>query len=343
MSIGIAERFEIVPAWDMTEDEWLQARMSGIGGSEIGAIAGLSKYESPFSIYHRKVNDVSTFDGNEATELGHLLEGPVAQRYAEVKNAAVVEWPVILRHKERPYISANVDRFIVEPSEQFPAGQVTRWESVEEPPGIIGLLECKTGALASPGRPQDWDDNKIPASYWTQGVWYGGALGLAWIDYAALIGGKGVLFRRLHIATEDFENLCKIGEQFWNDHVLARVEPPLDESDSTADTLKALYPAETKGKILEADADFMAAWEEFQALKAEAEAADARRKAARNKVVALIADAEAVVYGETPIATFRKSKDSIGIDKDRLKAERPDIYQEFERTSEGSRRLVPAK
>ena len=193
------------------------------------------------------------------------------------------------------------------------------------------------------GRPQDWDDNKIPASYWTQGVWYGGALGLAWIDYAALIGGKGVLFRRLHIATEDFENLCKIGEQFWNDHVLARVEPPLDESDSTADTLKALYPAETKGKILEADADFMAAWEEFQALKAEAEAADARRKAARNKVVALIADAEAVVYGETPIATFRKSKDSIGIDKDRLKAERPDIYQEFERTSEGSRRLVPAK
>ena len=343
MSLNIKERFEIVPAWDMAEEEWLQARMGGIGGSEIGAIAGLSKYESPYSIYHRKVNNVSTFSGNEATELGHLLEGPVAERYAHVKDAAVVEWPVILRSLEHPYISANVDRFVVEPSLGFPSGVVTRWESTEEPPGIIGLLECKTGAIASPGRPQDWDDGKIPTGYWCQGVWYGGALRVPWIDYAALIGGRGVLFRRLEIDPQDFENLRKIGEQFWTENVLARIEPPLDASESTADTLAALYPAHTPGKVLDATAEFREAWEEFQTLKAAAEAADSLRKTARARVVALIGDAEAVLDGDAPICTYKKSKDSIGLDKDRLKSERPDIYQEYEVVRDGSRRLVPAK
>ena len=339
----IKDRFEIVPAWNMTEDEWLQARMSGIGGSEIGAVAGLSKYESPYSIFQRKYNNISTFEGNEATEIGHLLEAPVAERYAKVKNVAVVEWPVILRSLEHPFISANVDRFVVEPSDVFPAGVVTRWESIDEPEGIIGLLECKTGAIASPGRPQDWDDNKIPDSYWCQGVWYGGVLNIPWVDYAALIGGKGFVFRRLEINQEDFQNLVQIGAEFWNNHVLTGIAPTIDGSSSTEESLKALYATPVPNKVLEADDEFVQAWNDFQNKKRIAEAADEERKAARNLVVSLIGDAEVVNVNGVPACSYRKSKDSVGIDRDRLRRERPDIYQEYEKISEGARRLVPSK
>ena len=84
----------------------------------------------------------------------------------------------------------------------------------------------------------------------------------------------------------------------------------------------------------------MEAWNEFQEAKAAAEEADNVRKQARNKVVSLIGDADSVVFDGAPICTYRKSKDSIGLDKDSLKLAHPDIFQEFERVSEGSRRLV---
>ena len=347
--MSITDLCDIVPLWDpvtlepLSEEQWLELRMAGIGGSEIGAIAGLNKYESAYSIYHRKVSGVNTFDGNEATDLGHHFEGPVAERYAVVKNAAVVEWPVILRSKEHPFISANVDRFVVEPSFMFPAGQVTKWMQPSEPPGIIGLLECKTGALASPGKPQEWDDNRIPPSYETQGMWYAGACGLPWVDYAALIGTKGCLFRRLEFDQEYFDNLVAIGEDFWVNYVLAGVEPPADGSDATADAIAALYPRSQPGKFINADGEFMDAWAVFQEAKYLAEQADDARKRARAAVIALIGDAEAVLYEGEPVCTYKSSKDSSGMDVRAFQAAHPDLYQQFEIVRNGSRRLVPAR
>src|ERR1035437_8827176 len=157
---------EIVPAWPdaMTEDEWLEARKLGIGGSEIGTICGLNPYQSKYNLWACKKNLVEGFKGNEATDLGHLLEPAVAERYATVTNSAIVTWPVILRPKANGFMSGNVDRFIVTPSDDFPAGKVTYWETTEPPPRIIALLECKTGGMVSPGKPQSgsWVARQFP-------------------------------------------------------------------------------------------------------------------------------------------------------------------------------------
>ena len=45
----------VVPA-DAPEAVWLAARREGIGASEISAVLGISPWESPFSLFWRKVN-----------------------------------------------------------------------------------------------------------------------------------------------------------------------------------------------------------------------------------------------------------------------------------------------
>ena len=39
------------------EEDWLELRKKGIGGSDIGAIMGLNPHSSPLKIYRQKVED----------------------------------------------------------------------------------------------------------------------------------------------------------------------------------------------------------------------------------------------------------------------------------------------
>ena len=338
---SISERCTIVPAWDMTNQEWLQARQWGIGGSEIGAIAGLSKYESRYSIWARKVHNVSSFDGNEATNLGHLLEPSVALAYAQQHNAAVVEWPVILRSKEFDFLSANVDRFIVEPSDLFPAGQVTIWKSEEEPSGILGLLECKTGALASPGSPYEWfvDGLSIPDGYACQGYWYMGATGLPWIEYACLLGGYGMQYRHMDYDENTINNLINIGYEFWNSYVVPGIAPDMDGSDATDEAVKAMYPTHTPGKSVEGGAELATLSAAFEAAKAATKEAEAYQKEQRAKIVALIGDAESATVDGEVLYTFKQGNGQEFFADKVFKEDHPDLYAKYLRQRDGFRTL----
>ena len=324
----------------MNEAQWLEARQSGIGGSEIGAIAGLSKYESPYSIWARKVHNVNAFDGNEATDLGHLLEPSVALAYAREFHAAVVEWPVILRSKVHTFLSANVDRFIVEPSDQFPAGEVTVWKSETPPPGIICLLECKTGALASPGSPSDWfTDVGIPMGYSCQGYWYLAATGFDQIEYACLLGGHGMQYRTQYRDDDIIDDLLTIAERFWNDHVLTGVPPEVDGSNSTEDAQKALYPQSVENKTVEGGAELAFLLAELKEAKAATSAAEDYQKGVRAKIVDIIGDAEIATVDGQVVATFKTGKEREFFADKIFKESHPDLYREFLRPKPGVRTL----
>ena len=51
---------------------------------------------------------------------------------------------------------------------------------------------------------------------------------------AVLFGGNKLETFRLHRNSELIAELLHFGKQFWHDHVLAEVPPPVDESDSYA-------------------------------------------------------------------------------------------------------------
>jgi putative phage-type endonuclease len=329
----------------MTEDEWLEARKLGIGGSEIGTICGLNPYQSKYNLWACKKNLVEGFKGNEATDLGHLLEPAVAERYATVTNSAIVTWPVILRPKANGFMSGNVDRFIVTPSDDFPAGKVTYWETTEPPPRIIALLECKTGGMVSPGKPQEWfvGGASIPPSYELQGHWYLASTGLDRIEYAALLGGHGFQTRTLLRDDDMIANLMDIVSEFWNTNFLGNVEPELDGTESTEETLTERYPRSVEGITVDGGAPLMDAWLDLELAKVKFKDAEADKKLARSKVVAILGDAEYGISDGVPLCSFRSGKDGEYFADKILEADDPVTYRKYLRTKPGFRTLRAKK
>ena len=69
--------------------EWLEARRKGLGGSDIAAIMGISKWSTPRDSYLEK-QGVAVDEDNNAKERGRILETAIAQWYAE-KNGFEIE------------------------------------------------------------------------------------------------------------------------------------------------------------------------------------------------------------------------------------------------------------
>ena len=158
----------------MTRNEWLDLRSTGLGGSDCAAIFGESRYTSRYSLWAEKTGTVErSTSSNEAMEWGNLLESVVAEKFAREFDAAVVSWPMMLKSKSHPFMLANLDFLIVEPSKQFPAGKVTKYYNEVEPEGIINILEIKTTGIVGKGNARGWEDEFIPRNYELQFSRYG--------------------------------------------------------------------------------------------------------------------------------------------------------------------------
>ena len=79
----------------LTNEEWLEIRRKGIGGSDAGTVLGKNPYKSPLTLWAEKRNELpNEFKGNEATAWGHLLEEPIAKRFAEEQPSIVLYHPM---------------------------------------------------------------------------------------------------------------------------------------------------------------------------------------------------------------------------------------------------------
>ena len=73
----------LISTKEMSHEEWLKIRKSGIGGSDAGAICGLNPYSSPIAVYQDKVSKELTEADNESMRQGRDLEEYVARRFTE--------------------------------------------------------------------------------------------------------------------------------------------------------------------------------------------------------------------------------------------------------------------
>jgi len=339
------DNVKIVPVWDKTESEWLELRKNGIGGSDAGTICGVNKYNSPYALWSEKAGIVErTFEGNEATEWGHILERPIADKYAKDYNCAVVEWPVIIwsTDPDKNFMFANLDFLIVKPSEQFPAGVVTDWRSDVPPVGIERILEVKTAGIASPGNPGAWANNQVPQSYMLQGYHYGVVTGVKSITFCALIGGQGIQVRNMHWDENIAENLVAAESMFW-DAVVTLSPPATDGSDATESAQSKMYPRHKDGKVYEGGSELRELWAEFTLAKENSEAAEKERKRLRAQILELVGDAEYATVDGQPLFSYRANKDSETFDSKKLQNQMPEIYAQFTSLRPGSRVLREIK
>lgn len=191
---------------DLTESEWRQLRRSGIGGSDAGAIMQVSKYASPLTICMDKTGRGEDFEGNEATEVGNILE-PLIRDYIVVPYLGDHGVPIAdigaVRHtyrsKQWPWMMANIDGFI---------------DLDGSDPRRVGL-EIKTGGSYQLA---DWggmDGNEVPDTYYAQVQHYMAVTGSdLWIVFG-LIGNRR-LYRNVPRNEAYIANLVEEEREVWH-------------------------------------------------------------------------------------------------------------------------------
>lgn len=248
--------------------EELEWRRAHLGASEIAAVAEISPFASPITVWESKVLGVD-FLGNEATEIGELCEPIAAELYAR-RTQRALKLSKSLEHPLHRWASATPDRIV---------------------DGEPILVECKTVGVNAANEWGDEDD-AIPDWYRAQVEWQMEVAGVARCDVAALIGTS---FRIYRIDRDPAlaAALLDRGRAFWHDYVLRRVPPPIDGSDDARAFLHRRHPHEREGmrEMPITAIPWVTEWREAKEMR---KLADARIAQATNVLKSVIGDGEGI-------------------------------------------------
>lgn len=317
----------LVDITTLTEDQWLSWRRKGIGGSDVAVALNSSPYRTARDLYYDKIGVVMSDDGPDKSitfQIGHLLEDVVAQIFAKKTGLSVYEDHWMYQHPFFPFLIADVDRFVTLPD------------------GRKAILECKTAHYDMQFK---WANGAVPRHYELQVRHYMSVMNIDVAFIACLFSNNenDFVWQKIERDLEEEENTIMELSAFWNNHVMARVEPPLVEKpDAVLESLRRYFgPADKSEPTVDLDRKFVVNLKEILTLKEEKRALDAQVKALETRIKSLYApiveEMGTACKGtcEQGGECFKVSYNPLyreGISKDRLSALRaqyPDIYDEF--------------
>lgn len=218
----------------LTEQQ-LELRRTGIGASEIAALAGLSRWATPLSIWESKVLGQRDEVGLPAY-LGTALEEPLARLYAEQHPGAVLVPSDTLRG---PGIAlCTPDRLAFGAGQQTPA----RVTSLEQVAGADLNVQIKSTSWRMAREWGEEGSDQVPEEYLAQVTWEMGVTGLPATDVFVLFDKDRVATFRATFSPELWLGLLEIAERFWRDHVVAKVPPPPDATERYREYLSRAWP-----------------------------------------------------------------------------------------------------
>lgn len=299
----------------MPRDEWLALRRGGIGGSDAAAIAGLNPYRTAIDVWLDKTGQITDEPGDEAAERmrwGNVLEPVVAAEWSERHGIEIVDRPVLYRHPDHDWMLANIDRETVDPE---------------------GILEVKTAGINATLR--TWNDPDDPPDYvYVQALHYLAVTGRRVAFVAVLLAGQRLASYTIERDDTAVANLLKIEEEFWQ-HVADGTMPPVDGAEHTTELLQAMYdvdPADVR--VLPPGAEsLIKAYETWRTH--EKEAAERKREAG-NRLRQLLGPAEVGMLDGQKAVTWKAPK---GFDDELFKLHEPDLAAEYRTESVDRRRL----
>ena len=256
----------------MTREAWLAVRSESIGGSECAAACALSKFRSPWQIFAEKKGLIKREKAGRAAYFGSLLEPVVRQEFGKLMNCSVKTLPFILKSKENPFISANIDGYF------------------QMKDGRIALLECK---CTSAYNKSEWDNNSVPLDYYLQCQHYLYVTGLEVVYICCLIGGNELINVRIDRDEASIANLISMLKNFWFNYMVLNTPPPVTSIDS--EFLSNLYPQSQPGKSIDLPDEALSLIQKIETAQHEIDIAKSAKEEAENKLKSMLKDNE---YGK---------------------------------------------
>jgi putative phage-type endonuclease len=216
----------LLGTFEVASPEWHAARADGIGGSEIAAVLGLSRFESRFSLWHRKAGRIPPEVENNEMDAGKRLEPVICQKFADTHPEFVVVPSGTYTHPQRPWQIANPDRIL--------------YASQSEDAQPVALLEAKFALY-----PDDWGTEgtaEVPPGYLAQTRWYLDVFGLD-VCYVEVFIGACAEFRTYVIRADETDAMTmrEAGAEFMRT-LDADERPDIDAHSATYEAVREMHP-----------------------------------------------------------------------------------------------------
>lgn len=131
----------------LTREEWLALRRRGIGGSDVAAILGLSKWHSPLDVYRDKIGEGADQPDSPAMEWGRRLEPVIREKYAEATGLAVEKPDLMLISGDHPYMVADLDGICSDGRSLYADDDGELAEATNDEAVLIGELKAARARL----------------------------------------------------------------------------------------------------------------------------------------------------------------------------------------------------
>jgi putative phage-type endonuclease len=312
----------LVNTKNLTREDWLQVRKQGIGSSDAAAACGIHPYLSMLELWMIKTGRMSSnidesLEGYSPLYWGNTLEPMVAKYYQEHTGNKVRRVNAILQHPEQPFMLANLDYAITGSDE-------------------VQILECKT---AGEHGAKLWKHG-VPLYVTCQVQHQLAVTGKTAAHICVLLCGHEAKIYKVERDERLIESIMEHERQFWQ-YVETDTPPTPDHSESAAKALKLLYPTHKPSSKVDLQDDDGAnkLFEQLLSYRDYMQELEQRHDQVKHQLQTLIADNEVAVFEKGAIS-WKRSKDSIGLDSKAVIKAHPELLAKFSKTKQGSRRFV---
>ncbi|WP_254710942.1 YqaJ viral recombinase family nuclease [Streptomyces lunaelactis] len=289
--------------------DWLTARRSGIGSSDVPAILGLVEKKPPLTVYYDKTgHDVD--DAGEAAYWGNVHEENVARTWA-MRNRSVIRRVGLVAHVDHPHWMTTLDR------------RVTECPLTEDRTPCA--LEVKT---RSAFKSAQWHAG-APDDVLAQMLWQIAVNGYEHMHFAVLIGGneyhQGTV--RADQYTDVMADITTAVDKFWTEHVQAQVPPdPTGDGETLVKLFRRLHPTRSGSVDIDRHDDALDALADYNRHQRAESAEKKAKSAAKARMVAALGDAQSALIGGERAYSLEPSNAAPKVDLELLAERWPDAY-----------------
>jgi putative phage-type endonuclease len=295
----------------------LTNRNEYIGGSEAASALGLSRYNTMLGLWAEKTGQiVSEQSDSIAAEVGKELEDYVARKFTEATGLQVEKVDEAFIHPEYNFLRAHIDRRVI---------------------GENSILECKTCSVR---KAQEWIDDEIPQEYIIQVMHYLMVTGAQYGYIAVLIGNEQFKWKIIERDESAIQQILEGEKRFWNEFVIPRVMPMMITANDSS-VLSALFPYSESDLQVELDDTTNQLIELRNASVLDKYSLETQIETLENQIKARLGNAERAESIAFRVAW--KTQMTIRLNTERLKKERPNIYEEYVESKPSRRLTIKAK
>lgn len=277
-----------------TEEEkrFREERLTLLGGTDSAAICGFTPYRTAWDVAAEKKRMLPQWRGNERTDIGLLLEDPIAKVFSERTGKQLVKPNQALRAPApESFLGGNPDGLVVDESEG----------------AEIKTVEFGFDKWSKPGQPM-----RVPKGYYIQCQHYMMITGYDVWYLVALFGLSRIRWYTIERNERVIAALREKDSAFWEQYVLGEDLPPIEPSDRAREYLNISHPEPKTADLVtatQAHKEIIAKWTAAKTDRARAEKEENTWKIHLQQA---IGDATGIIADDVQI-TWKKNRDTLSL------------------------------